>query len=102
MRYKPSEVAIIVHAGRLTNLSALPNEIGTIDNPVDEGTNIDITVTLTDKQGNVVNNKTLHFYKPDGTEITTGQTNASGQAVFTYIVDVVDDGQQLKVKYLGD
>lgn len=102
MKYKPSEVLIAVHAGRPTSLAAAPNEIGTVDNPAEEGVDVDITATLTTKQGAAIEAKTLHFYGSDGTELSTGNTDANGQTVLTYTVNITDDGKDLKIAYLGD
>jgi len=102
VRYKASKVLILVHVSRPTSLTVNPTEIGTIDNPIDEGTTISITATLTDNQGNPIQGKTLHFYGTDGTEITTATTDTNGQATFNYTANVNDDGKNLKIAYLGD
>lgn len=104
--YKPSEVTILVHAKSLavdSSLIAKPTEIGTVDLPVDEGTVVPITGTLTETATeNPIVGKTLHLYYPDGAEVGIGVTDANGQATINYTVRVEDDSQTLSMKYLGD
>lgn len=106
VRYRSSEVSIIVHAVRKTSLTAAPSEIGSETNPVDEGTSVEITATLTEASGSNVGKpiqgKTLHLYDTEGTEIDTRTTDENGQATFTYEVNAEDDGKSLTIVYLGD
>ena len=102
VKYKPSEVTILVHAKQPTTLTANPSEIGTETNPLDEGAEVPIEATLLDKLGSPIQGKQLHLYNPDGTEVNAQTTDANGKASFTYTANSDHDGKLLSIKYLGD
>ena len=102
VKYKPSQVNILVHVGRPTSISSIPSEIGTVDAPVDEGAIIPIEATLTDNQANPIANKQLHFYDPLSAQIDVKATDDLGTVLFNYTADASHDGQDISIKYLGD
>lgn len=101
--YKPSEVTILVHSAVSTSLSADPSEIGTSAVPAEVGSVVPITATLVETAtGNPIPGKTLHFYDPTGAELAFSVTDVNGQVIFSYTVKAEDDGQNLRIAYLGD
>ena len=103
LKYKPSEATVLVHVGRPSDLTVNPSEIGTVENPVDDGISHAITVMLTDNQDNPIEGKKIHLYTPDvATELDAQLTAANGVATLSYIADADHDNQNLIIKYLGD
>lgn len=102
MKYKPSEVTILVHAGRPTSITADPPEIGTATDPLDEGVTVPIQATLKDNKNSPIQGKTLYLFDPNGAQLDSQVTDANGIANLTYVVNAEHDELLLIVSYLGD